>query len=75
MNPPLCRGTGAVVVNVRPDRQESTRAKVLELVEACRNCFVRFEGDEVDCIQYLDSVADFDKPDPAYEALCNFLGV
>ncbi len=30
---------------------------------------------KVDCIQYLDNVADFDKPDPAYEALCNFLGV
>lgn len=69
MNLPLCRGTGVVLIGRR------NVDVLLGFVAACRNCYVRFEGDEVDCIQFLDSPADFDKPDPAYEALCNFLGV
>jgi hypothetical protein len=65
----LTRGTGVVWVG-RLDVDT-----ILGYVAACRNCFVRFEGDEIDCIQFLDSPADFDKPDPAYEALCTYLGV
>ena len=69
---PLCRGTGPLVI---VGLTANTKWRILSLVEACKNCFVRFEGEEVDCFQYLEHLNDFEKPDPAYEALCNFFGV